>query len=101
MLYNQHDELSSVPERVPWDGGSAVPLLKNPTGVYAYACAFSPDGKWIACRYLAALTKRTQLAVIPSTGGTPSKVFDMPASPGSYWLSVGTYPDPPVREILW
>ena len=66
----------------------------------ASACAYSPDGKWVACRYIAAVDGPTQLAVIPSAGGAASKLFDMPASPISYWMRNAAYPNPPVRWAL-
>jgi hypothetical protein len=97
VLYDPFLGTPWVPQKIPWEGGKAVPLLDNFEGVSAYACAFSPDGKWIACRYVAAVDKPTQLAVIPSAGGAPSKVFDMPALPISYWMKNGVYPYPPVR----
>jgi Tol biopolymer transport system component len=92
VLYNR-----KVPLRIPWEGGKEVPLVESSAGVSGYACAWSPDGKWIACRYVAAADKPTELAVIPSAGGAPSKVFNMPASPPSYWMVNREYFPPPVR----
>jgi Tol biopolymer transport system component len=97
VVYDRDRSSPWVPQKIPSEGGMAVPLLENFQRVSASACAFSPDGKWIACRYVAAVDKPTQLAVIPSAGGAPPKVLDMPASPMSYWMGTGAYPNPPVR----
>ena len=100
VLYDPFLASPRVPQRIPWEGGKAVPLLENFKGVSASACAYSPDGKWVACRYIAAVDGPTQLAVIPSAGGAASKLFDMPASPISYWMRNAAYPNPPVRWAL-
>jgi Tol biopolymer transport system component len=60
--------------RISIDGGEPVRLADKP----AMWPRISPDGKLIACGYAAQLNSRTQLAILPSEGGQPVKVFDVP-----------------------
>jgi len=60
--------------RVPVDGGDAAQL----TDKLSLKPMISPDGKWIACVYRDAQTSPWKIAVIPSEGGAPLKIFDIP-----------------------
>ncbi|HEY9284714.1 MAG TPA: winged helix-turn-helix domain-containing protein [Pyrinomonadaceae bacterium] len=53
-------------------GGAPVQLSDKITSVPR----FSPDGRFIACFYRAQVSTFSKLAVIPSDGGEPVKVFD-------------------------
>jgi Tol biopolymer transport system component len=60
--------------KVPIDGGEPVPI----TDKYAFHPAFSPDGKLIACYLLDQQARLTKVALLPSEGGDPVKLFDLP-----------------------
>jgi len=70
--------------KVSIDGGNPVQLTDKDAG----NPVFSPDGKLIACSY-----GNGKVAVIPSDGGEPTKVFDIPTpfiiEPGFQWTSDG------------
>jgi Tol biopolymer transport system component len=55
--------------KVSIDGGPAIPLTSKPCD----EPDLSPDGHWIACR-----DENRRLAIIPFTGGSPVRVFDLP-----------------------
>jgi len=61
--------------RVPIEGGAPVRL----TDKSAFWPWVSPDNKWVACEY-AASPGETQLAIIPSAGGPPAKIFKVAPS---------------------
>jgi serine/threonine protein kinase/WD40 repeat protein len=72
VLFDSSDKLY----RVPIEGGAPVEIFKSPDGVDG---VISPDGKWIACRYLENVPVPTsKLAVIPAAGGAPVNVFVRP-----------------------
>jgi Tol biopolymer transport system component/DNA-binding winged helix-turn-helix (wHTH) protein len=58
--------------KAPTGGGAAVQLSDK----IAAVPRFSPDGRFIACFYRAQVETFSKLAVIPSEGGEPVKVFD-------------------------
>jgi len=60
--------------KVPIDGGEPVPI----TNKYAFHPAFSPDGKLVACYFLDQQARLTKVALLPSEGGDPVKLFDLP-----------------------
>ena len=61
--------------RVPIEGGTPVRL----TDKSAFWPWVSPDNKWVACEY-ASSPGETQLAIIPSAGGPPAKLFKVATS---------------------
>jgi Tol biopolymer transport system component len=71
--------------KVSADGGEPVQLINK----YALIPSISPDGKLIACYYVADITRATKIGIFPIDGGEPIKQFDLltPAGAGS----------PPVR----
>jgi Tol biopolymer transport system component/DNA-binding winged helix-turn-helix (wHTH) protein len=60
--------------RISIDGGEPVRLAQKP----AIWPRISPDGRLIACGYAPYLNSRTQLAILPSEGGPPVKLFEVP-----------------------
>lgn len=83
-----HESSSFTPTlwKVSIDGGDPVQL----TDKEAANPVFSPDGKLVACSYNDGNWK---VAVIPSEGGPPTKLFDIPTpylfEPGAQWSSDG------------
>ena len=81
-----HESSSFTPTlwKVSIDGGDPVQLTDREAG----NPVFSPDAKLIACSY-----GNGKVAVIPSQGGQPTKVFDIPTpfivEPGAKWSSDG------------
>lgn len=81
-----HESSSFTPTlwKVHIDGGDPVQL----TDKDAENPVFSPDGKLIACSY-----GNGKVAVIPSEGGQPTKIFDIPTpfvvEPGARWSADG------------
>ncbi len=61
--------------RISLDGGEAP---RQVTDKMSSVPRVSPDGRFIACTYRAQLGMFSKLAVIPSEGGEPVKVFDKP-----------------------
>src|SRR5262249_43747009 len=60
--------------KIPIDGGEPVAV----TDKYAFHPAFSPDGKLVACYFLDQQARLTKVALLPSEGGDPVKLFDLP-----------------------
>jgi Tol biopolymer transport system component len=80
--------------KVSIDGGKPVQL----TDYFSRNPAVSPDGKQIVFVFLdeQATPKRARIAIIPSDGGPPAKVFDLPPRRRILWASDGralTYVD--------
>lgn len=74
--------------KVPAEGGEPVRLTNNP----AARAVFSPDGKFISCAYFdeQAPSAGWRVAIIPSQGGPPVKILDLPyqtinALAGLWW----------------
>jgi serine/threonine protein kinase/Tol biopolymer transport system component len=65
--------------RVPFEGGAPEKL----TDRLSQWPSISPDGKLIACWYRAEQTDPWQPALIPFEGGSPIKVFNVPATSAS------------------
>lgn len=65
--------------RVPVEGGPSVQL----TDRLSQWPAASPDGKWIACWYRAETKQPWRLALLPTNGGPPAKLLDLPATADS------------------
>ena len=80
--------------KVSIDGGESVHLTDKITS----RAAFSPDGKQIACFYKEERTAPWQLAILPSEGGQPVKVFDNPVSLNRFFVFRWT---PDGRAILF
>jgi TolB protein len=59
------------------DGGAAPIQLSDKITTVP---RFSPDGRFVACFYRAEVDKFSKLAVFPSDGGEPVKVFDKPST---------------------
>ena len=62
--------------KVSSDGGEPVRLTESP----AIRAVFSPEGKFISCWYFDEQAPRAQwrVAIIPSEGGRPVRMFDFP-----------------------
>jgi Tol biopolymer transport system component len=60
--------------RIGADGSNPHQLTNN----YSNWPVISPDGKWIACSYLAENNAQWKLTVFPFDGGPPVQTFDMP-----------------------
>jgi len=68
--------------RVPIDGGEASQV----THKYSLNARVSPDGKTIACAYQDEGTHVQKIALLPSEGGEPFKLFDIPPNAATYWM---------------
>jgi serine/threonine protein kinase/Tol biopolymer transport system component len=62
--------------KVSIDGGESTQLTDKRSG----RPIVSPDGKLIACWYQVQPNNATKIAVIPIEGGSPMKLFDLPAT---------------------
>ena len=72
VVYVSRDQIKPTLWKIPLDGGTPVQL----TDKFSGAPQISPDGKLVACIYFdEASTAR--LALIPSEGGKPVKLFDI------------------------
>jgi Tol biopolymer transport system component len=85
---------------VPVDGGTPTQLSDANLSVPV----ISPDGKLIACRYQDEIKNTQKIAVIPFSGGSPIKIFDIPIHPRQRirWTRDGsalTYVD--IRSGIW
>ncbi|HET8675850.1 MAG TPA: protein kinase, partial [Blastocatellia bacterium] len=80
--------------KVSIDGGQPVRLTDKLTS----RPAFSPDGKQIACFYKEERTSPWKIALFPSEGGQPVKVFDNPVTLNRFFVFRWT---PDGRAILY
>jgi Tol biopolymer transport system component len=80
--------------KVSIDGGQPVRLTEKITS----RPAFSPDGNQIACFYKEERTVPWKLAILPSEGGQPTKVFDNPVNLNRFFVFRWT---PDGRAILY
>jgi len=71
------------------DGGNDVQLIDK----YALIPSISPDGKSIACFYVADSTRATKLGIFPVEGGEPINQFDLLVNAGSGTPNVRWMPD--------
>jgi Tol biopolymer transport system component len=71
------------------DGGNDVQLIDK----YALIPSISPDGKSIACFYVADSTRATKLGIFPAEGGEPINQFDLLVNAGSGTPNVRWMPD--------
>ncbi|MET0754245.1 MAG: protein kinase [Pyrinomonadaceae bacterium] len=74
--------------KVNIEGGAPLQL----TDVYSGKPVISPDGEFFACYYQAAADSQIKIAVIPFSGGQPSRIFDLPLvvkSPLFRWTADG------------
>jgi len=74
--------------RIPIQGGRPIQL---PFDQFPSLEALSPDGKLIAVAFVDAETGKGPTAIIPSTGGKPLKVLDIPMPLASFTA----------RELTW
>ncbi len=76
LVYQSGGAQSAKPTlwRVSADGSSPAQLTNYNTSVPI----ISPDGKTIICRYVEDNTKTNKIAVLPATGGAPTKLLDIP-----------------------
>jgi Tol biopolymer transport system component/DNA-binding winged helix-turn-helix (wHTH) protein len=73
VVYMSIDKSSPTVWKTSIDGGEApIQLSDKITSVPRV----SPDGRFVACFYRAQVSRFSKLAVIPSDGGEPVKVFD-------------------------
>jgi len=68
--------------KVSIDGGEATQLAEKCDG----RPAISPDGKLIAVRYQPGPNSASRIAIIPSSGGSPAKFLEVPATADSRTL---------------
>jgi len=80
--------------KVSIDGGQSVRITDKHTS----RPAFSPDGKQIACFYKVERASPWKLAIFPSEGGEPLKVFQTPVSLNRFFVLRWT---PDGRSILY
>jgi Tol biopolymer transport system component/DNA-binding winged helix-turn-helix (wHTH) protein len=88
--------------KVPIDGGNAVQLTKYDSNLLA----ISPKDGQIAYAYDEPETLKRRVAIIPFTGGSPTKVFDFPSPFGQIirWATDGralTYIGNPLRANIF
>jgi Tol biopolymer transport system component len=75
VVYTATDEGSFILWKVTIDGGDPVPVIKTP----AFGAAISPEGDRIACFLGDNMdTDKLKIAVLPSEGGEPDMVFEIP-----------------------
>ncbi len=67
VVYDNQSKAGPTIWKVPIDGGPPVQLSRE----YARMPIVSPDGKSIACRYLAGDGKTREIAILPFAGGPP------------------------------
>ncbi len=87
VVYSSVRGDKSVLMKVPSQGGQALAL----TDYDSDFPAISPDGKWIACTYIAHPDEPPSLAIVAIGGGSPAKIFKLPetAGPPFSWLPDG------------
>ncbi|MEP6569876.1 MAG: protein kinase [Acidobacteriota bacterium] len=72
--------------KISIDGGNPVQL----TEYVAENPEISPDGKLIACQYREEINSPWKYAIIPSDGGKPLKIFDLPGGTDNFrWSADG------------
>jgi len=94
VTYQQGQSAPSV-WKVSIDGGQPVRITDKLT----IRPAFSPDGKQIACFYKEESTSPWKIAIFPSEGGQPVKVFDRQVTVGKLFFVLRWTPDG--RAILF
>jgi Tol biopolymer transport system component len=75
--------------KVSLEGGEPIVVSNDPCRAVS---DISPDGKQIACVYRSGPTHAFKLAIIPFSGGRPTKVLGLPARVGDWpigWTSDG------------
>jgi Tol biopolymer transport system component len=89
MVYLSADENSSSMWKVSTDGGEASRL----SDAWSLSPTISPDGRLIASFYEDAQSATAKLALIPSEGGKPARLFDLPSTvflrAGVHWTADG------------
>ena len=77
--------------RIPVEGGSPVEIASSSSDVRVGWGSISPDGGWVAYRYIEEVPKPVErLAVIPATGGKPIETFHVPGDAvGLEWAPDG------------
>jgi hypothetical protein len=66
------------------EGGESVPLTEQE----CHLAGISPDGRWVGC-----VRETSKLAIIPFSGGTPVKLFDLPPTFGGGGAPLRWTPD--------
>jgi serine/threonine protein kinase/Tol biopolymer transport system component len=75
VVYSNANAAKTTLWKVSIDGGNPVQLTNRDSS----SPVVSPDGKWIACRYVNKQSDSPdRIAVIPFEGGEPTKLFDLP-----------------------
>lgn len=82
IVYSSVQDDHPVLRKVSAQGGPSTRL----TDYNADHPAVSPDGRLIACSYVARPDGPTALAVLPITGGSPVQVYPLPEGAGPWWL---------------
>jgi eukaryotic-like serine/threonine-protein kinase len=72
IVFTHESEGTSSAWRISIEGGEATKI----TDAECYNARVSPDGNLIACGYR--FEGKTKLAIVPMTGGAPTKLFDVP-----------------------
>jgi serine/threonine protein kinase/Tol biopolymer transport system component len=77
VVYSKGGPDTGIEEKTVWkapiDGGEPIQLANTPSS----GAAISPDGTLIACWYKQDKTSRWQIALIPLTGGLPTRILDI------------------------
>jgi Tol biopolymer transport system component len=75
---------TAIPRKVSMEGGESVPLTEQE----CHLAGISPDGRWVGC-----VRETSKLAIIPFSGGTPVKLFDLPPTFGGGGAPLRWTPD--------
>jgi Tol biopolymer transport system component len=84
VLFKSEDGLG----KVSVEGGEPILLSNVPCGMFD----ISPNGEQIACLYRSGHTRYAKLAIIPFSGGRPTKLLALPARIVN-WLRISWTPD--------
>ncbi len=72
IIFTHESDGANSAWRISIEGGEATKIIE----AECYNARVSPDGNFIACGYQ--FEGKTKLAIVPTTGGAPTKLFDVP-----------------------